>query len=156
MAGKELKQDNGFIIEQITNIQEINNIIIKFSSLFTPTLQESIQDILSYAEKLSEKAFVYAARYNDEVVGFTAFYANDFISKIAFGALIAVHPNYQNMKLGQMLMIKTFKTAKDVGMTKIKISVRKDNNKAISLYKKYGYEYLCDDNDESFFMIKDL
>lgn len=55
-----------------------------------------------------------------------------------------------------MLMIKTFKAVKEVGMTRIKISVRKDNDKAISLYKKYGYEYLCEENDKSFFMIKDL
>lgn len=156
MSEEDLKQDNSISIVQITNIQEICDILLKFSHLFVPTLVESIPDIFGYAKKLSEKAFVYVALYNDDIIGFTAFYANDYITQTAFGTLIAVLPDYQNRKIGQMFLTKIFNTAKEVGMTKMKLSVRKDNDKAIALYKKYGFEYLCDENDEFFFMIKDL
>ena len=156
MSEKDLKQDNSIYIVQITNMQEIYNIFLKFSYLFSPPLHESIPDIFGYAKKLSEKAIFYAVLYNNDIVGFTAFYANDYITQTAFGTLIAVLPDYQNRKIGQMFMIKIFNTAKEVGMTRMKISVRKDNDKAIALYKKYGFEYLCDENDEFFFMIKDL
>lgn len=156
MPEEDLKQDNSISIVQITNVQEICDILLKFSHLFVPTLVESIQDIISYAKKLSEKAFVYVALYNDDIVGFTTFYANDFITKTAFGSLIAVLPDYQNRKIGQMFLTKIFNTAKEVGMTRMKISVRKDNDKAITLYKKYGFEYYCEEDNEHFLMIKDL
>ena len=55
-----------------------------------------------------------------------------------------------------MLMENTLSTAKEAGMTKIKLSVAKVNDRSIALNKKYGFEYLCDENDEFFFMIKDL
>ena len=141
---------------QITDTKKIYEILVKFRPLFMPCSCLPLHNLTDYANKLSLKAYFLVALYNDDIIGFTAFYANDYITQTAFGTLIAVLPDYQNRKIGQMFMTKTFNTANEVGMTRMKISVRKDNDKAIALYKKYGYEYYCEENDEHFFMIKDL
>ena len=110
---------------QITDTKKIYEILVKFRPLFMPCSCLPLHNLTDYANKLSLKAYFLVALYNDDIIGFTAFYANDYITQTAFGTLIAVLPDYQNRKIGQMLMENTLSTAKEAGMTKIKLSVQK-------------------------------
>lgn len=53
---------------------------------------------------------------------------------------IAVHPDCQGLKLGQLLMDKTFEYANEHKVRKIALEVKITNYPAIGLYKKYGFE----------------
>lgn len=50
---------------------------------------------------------------------------------------------YQGRGLARLLMDETMKRVNQLGM-QVKLEVHRNNQKAISLYKKYGYDYLGD------------
>lgn len=53
---------------------------------------------------------------------------------------IAVHPDYRGLKLGQLLMDKTFEYATEHNVRKITLEVKVTNHPAIGLYRKNGFE----------------
>lgn len=52
---------------------------------------------------------------------------------------IAVHPDFQGQRLGQLLMEQSVQTAKAYGADKITLEVKVGNRAAISLYQKNGF-----------------
>ncbi len=52
-------------------------------------------------------------------------------------------PEFQGMGFSKPLLMESLKFAKEKNI-QIKLEVHKDNRKAITLYKKYGFEYLGD------------
>jgi [ribosomal protein S18]-alanine N-acetyltransferase len=53
---------------------------------------------------------------------------------------LCIHPDYMNLKLGQLLMAYLHSQAKLRGSTKIRLKVYKSNIQAIRLYDKLGYQ----------------
>lgn len=53
---------------------------------------------------------------------------------------IAVHPDFQGMKIGSQILENLLNTAKNRGDSQLTLEVRESNQKAINLYKKYGFE----------------
>lgn len=53
---------------------------------------------------------------------------------------IAVHPDCRGLKLGQLLMDKTFEYAREHKARKISLEVKVTNQPAIGLYRKNGFE----------------
>jgi len=143
-------------IIQVKKCDEICNLLKKFDNLFRPQLSVVIKDFAVYSRKLEELANVYAAKIGEEVLGFIVFYANDHINKIAYGLFLAVFPHLQNKGIGHLLMNTAFRKSMEQGMTKFKIDVNKKNVNAINIYKKCGFKYLSEKNDEFDYMIKEL
>ena len=56
---------------------------------------------------------------------------------------VSVRKEFQGMKLSNILMEDCFNRVKDLGCIKINLEVRVDNLKAISLYKKHGFQEVC-------------
>jgi ribosomal protein S18 acetylase RimI-like enzyme len=52
---------------------------------------------------------------------------------------IAVSPNYRKFGFGKKMMLFLHSRAKERGVSKIRLTVYKDNIKAINLYNKLGY-----------------
>ncbi len=53
---------------------------------------------------------------------------------------IAVHPDYQGMKIGSRILENLLNEAKNRGESQLTLEVRESNTKAIKLYTKYGFE----------------
>lgn len=68
---------------------------------------------------------------------------------------ICVGETFKGKKLGEKLMIETLNNALEMKLKNVLLSVYKDNNSAINLYKKLGF-YVYKENDISFFMKKEL
>lgn len=52
---------------------------------------------------------------------------------------IGVLDSFRGMGIGKALMLKALELAKDKGLTRIELTVRENNTRAIELYKKLGF-----------------
>ena len=77
-------------------------------------------------------------------------------------AQIAIDPAYQRQHLGSLLMEDILKDAKAKKVRTITLEVRKNNEKAVNLYQKYGFktslikEKYYSNGDDALYMIKEL
>ena len=75
---------------------------------------------------------------------------------------IAVEPMYQGHKFGSKLLEEIIKDAKAKKVRTLTLEVRKNNEKAVNLYKKYGFEQSLvkekyySNGDDALYMIKEL
>ena len=96
---------------------------------------------------------------NDLVVGFCDYW-NTFDSGTI--CQIAIHPEYQNQKLGSKLLEEVFKDAKAKKTRTLTLEVRASNTKAINFYKKYGFkitlikEAYYSNVEDAIYMIKEV
>ncbi len=77
-------------------------------------------------------------------------------------ATIAVNPQYQGKGYGNIIMEDIIERSKKLGKKSIDLEVRVSNQKAINLYKKYGFTFshirkgYYNDGEDAYFMIKKL
>ena len=77
-------------------------------------------------------------------------------------AQIAIDPAYQRQHLGSLLMEEIIKDAKAKKVRTITLEVRKNNEKAVNLYQKYGFkttltkEKYYSNGDDALYMMKEL
>ena len=54
--------------------------------------------------------------------------------------ILAIHPDYQGMGLGQLLLLTLLKEASQQGLKYARLEVRASNQSAQSLYQKFGFQ----------------
>lgn len=76
---------------------------------------------------------------------------------------VAVHPDYRGKKFGNMVMEALFEESKRRSVVSMTLEVRKSNQIAQNLYKKYGFklsgirkEYYTDNKEDAFIMWKEF
>lgn len=94
--------------------------------------------------------------YNSDIIGYSVVYANDFKSNTGYLSMIAVKPNFQNMHIGNSLLMNAEMLAMKHGMKYMKLEVTKTNINAIRFYIKNGYREIQENREFSVYMIKDL
>lgn len=94
--------------------------------------------------------------YNSGIVGYAVVYANDFISNTGYISMIAVKPSFQNMHIGNSLLINAEMLAMEHGIKYMKLEVAKTNSNAIRFYIKNGYREIPEVREFSVYMVKDL
>lgn len=117
---------------------EIETLLEMHKDIF-PHLHEKIEDIASYAEKLSKYAYVYEGKELEQPFGVVVFYANDKEKKTGYVSLIGVKREYQNRKLGKWLLEKCIEISKEQGMLFLQLEVDLDNHVAKNFYEKNGF-----------------
>jgi ribosomal-protein-alanine N-acetyltransferase len=82
-----------------------------------------------------------------------------FIIDEAHIGTFAVHPDYRRQGIGRALMEHTLNHARQTGMVKVFLEVRRGNLPAIELYKSYGFtvqglrpRYYTDNNEDALLM----
>lgn len=113
--------------EHIVRVCEIESLCIE-----TPWGKDSL-----IKELENEKATYFCALKDKEVAGYIGVW-----NILGEGNItnIAVHPDFQRMGIGYRLMEKTKEYAKEKNMLFLTLEVNEKNEKAISLYKKCGFE----------------
>lgn len=101
-----------------------------------------------------DKYAEFIAVYNEDLLGYAAMYANNYESGIAYITLIAVKRKYQNKHIGKALLDECCRMAKDKGLKKIKLEVRKDNEVALSFYRKNGFKVIEEASENSYYMLR--
>lgn len=118
--------------------EEVLLLLLKAENSFSPPLSQNIPFSLSeYAEKLSKNATFVLCEENDEIIGFTAFYLNQE-GAFAFIPQIWVSDKHQRKGIGASMIGLLIKKVPSF-VKSIRLEVRKNNEKAVSFYKKMGF-----------------
>jgi ribosomal protein S18 acetylase RimI-like enzyme len=142
---------------EIIKFEDIYNIISDFNKDFEPSLENRVGNLKIYSQKIFKYGFTYGYYIDEKCIGFVSFYSNDCKNKVAYLAEIAVKKNYFGKNISNILIEKCIEISKLTGMNLLKLQVNKKNGRAISFYKKIGFEYLEDcDDDNYFYMVKKL
>lgn len=113
------------------NIERINEL----SKLFPENFKSATEIINDFNSNIFSKYFIYLEKSN--IIGFINYY--DLYDRFEI-ANIVVLENYRNKKIGSKLMEKLLDEGFKKQIVNITLEVRCDNNNAIKLYKKYGFE----------------
>lgn len=137
------------IIEQ----EEVEKLLNNFSNSLD-SLKQGTEYIRNMACKFVNYGNVIAYKEDNIYIGFVAFYANDICNKVAYISMIAVNSEYRGNNVGSLLIKECCDMSSKNGMIKVQLEVRNDNDIAIHVYKKNGFEYYKDASKNSIYMIK--
>lgn len=122
-----------------TENQKMKEFILKIDNLFPAPLSKKV-NISEYCEKILNKGIVIVAKNIDnQIVGILTGYTNDEINKLAYISILCTLPEYQNQHIGTQLLNIFTNIAKENGMKKIFLHTHKENENAISFYKKNNF-----------------
>ena len=108
---------------------------------FTPPLSNNIPYTLEeYAIRLSVNAKFALCRNSETIIGFTAYYVNNE-GKFAYIPQIWVSDQFQRNGIGSAMINKIISTL-PTDIEKIRLEVRKNNDKAYSFYLKCNYSVI--------------
>ncbi len=105
-----------------------------------PTTNEQQRATLERLENIPETA-IFVAEENENLLGFIAV-ISESPSKRKFQRYVAmgVLEQHHGKKIGQGLMEKCISFCKDQNVKRIELTVVCENEKAVNLYKKFGFE----------------
>ncbi|WP_075618530.1 GNAT family N-acetyltransferase [Paenisporosarcina indica] len=96
---------------------------------------------LIHSDTESENNLFLVAVANDKIIGFSRCEGNQlkrFAHKVEFG--VCVLKDYWGFGIGTNLLKESIAWADSIGIHKITLNVLETNDKAINLYKKYGFK----------------
>lgn len=97
--------------------------------------RKSIERILS-----EKKSIFFVAEFENKLVGFIAALGGDLKRNQHSAYLVlGVLENYQGQGIATKLFNRVFEWAKEVEITRLELTVIKDNTKAFNLYRKMGF-----------------
>lgn len=137
--------------EILAFLQEIDNDVI-------PPLSRRVE-LKAYSEKICRFADCVLARLGGHIVGLSATYCNDLVTRRAFLTLIAVVKDHRRCGLATKLLNETFRAAKSKGMKRLILETSVHNESAVSFYTKSGFHILNEKRQEvpdAIFMEYDL
>lgn len=148
---KKLNGDEAILLP-LVNKSKIRDIICELDSVFLRSVANR-NGFDGLVNKIADNAVVVAAYLDGVVVGFCAFYMNDFVSCTAYITLIAVKAECQNIRIGTML-IQYVKAAACVnGFRKIRLEVDRENTDGIRFYERNLFEVESRASDDSDYMV---
>lgn len=143
-------------INAIENYEQLKKNLIYYNDYFSVTLSERVGSLEEYAKKLYDKASNFEiVDKNDKNLGMISFYSNDLIDNIGFLTLIVVNKKNSNRGMGSKLINFAEEYCRNKGMKKMRLEVLKNNEPALKFYKKHKY-YISEENDKTYYMIKNL
>ena len=129
-----------FQTKQATTL-DIEKHLVECDDFFVPPLSNKV-NIKTYSKKIYDFAITFEAWEESRLVGLIAVYFNDISTKIGFITNVSVSPNCLGKGIAKKLLKLSKEYAKNQFYTEIKLEVDKNNLKAISLYKKNGFELI--------------
>ena len=139
-----------FVLQDIERIMEIESVTFKAPWKRDEMLYEFNEN------KFAHLAVITVDNY---IVGFYDYWVTFDSATIA---QIAIDPRYQRQHLASSLMEELLKDAKAKKVRTITLEVRKNNEKAVNLYQKYGFktslikDKYYSNGDDALYMTKEL
>jgi ribosomal-protein-alanine N-acetyltransferase len=107
-----------------------------YLSLLKPAPDASLHPKQRWLERL--RGMLYPAK-ESRVIGYVGF---RFLLAEAHISTIAVHPDWRNKGLGELLLMTAMVRALELGGCKVSLEVRPSNHVAQRLYRKYGFRFM--------------
>lgn len=115
--------------------QNILNHLKNVENLFTPRLSSYV-DLISYSNKLFNKAQRIELWDKDCLIGLVAFYIN--VDAI-FISNVSLDKNYQKYGYGKSMMNELFSFSKSNNIYRIELEVKESNKVALNFYTNLGF-----------------
>ena len=144
------------VISEIYTLKEIRAVLDECKSdIFSASLNKNeIFDRLAF--KYYENGIVFKVQYKNKIVGFAAFYANDFVNMTAFISMIILKKSFQGKGIGSILLEKIIDRSVYQNMNQLRLEVNNNNFSAIGFYKKHGFKPAGPASEISSYMVKSL
>ena len=146
----------GIRLSAVSNKEDAAKAVELLERNLMPSLSDRKMDIVAYAEKLYCNGKIWCHYDMGKPISIIAGYFNDSISHTAYLSMLAVDPDYRGKKLASSLLSEFEEYASQNRMDLVKLEVRKHNDAAQILYKKFGYTIIGEASDTSFYMEKNL
>ncbi len=141
---------NGFTINMAT-LPEIQSHFSLCSESFIKHINKRIL-LNEYILKIFEYATLYEYWNESELVGLAAIYQNRGIQEPAYLTTISVIEQFQQKGIAARLLDCAIKRLKNAGFLSLHLEVKRDNDIAINLYKRFGFEFLSEKTPETILM----
>lgn len=102
----------------------------------------NLEEEKAYFKSFTPKNFMLVGLLENKIVGSCSLRTNESRIRLKHVGLlgITILQEYWGLGIGKSLMQSAINRGKEAGLTRIELTVRVDNEKAISLYKKLGFE----------------
>ena len=135
--------------------QDIYNYLIEVDSLLMPPLSSKENfDLRDYAKKIYDNAITFEAYGGNILVGLIAAYFHKEEENFVFITSVSVKKEFHTQGIAFRLLHQCMLKAEIEDYKEINLIVHKDNCKAISLYKKFGFEVVETYDNSEIFMQK--
>ncbi|MBQ8261306.1 MAG: GNAT family N-acetyltransferase [Lachnospiraceae bacterium] len=138
----------------IKDKSEISKLMHQFKdSLYNKTLSEA--QIEQLAHRYANNGEFYLLKEGQTEIGFVSFYCNDLIKKISFISMIVVKKERQGKSYGNELIKIVENVSIMNGMTKVRLEVDIQNERALKFYQKKGFK-IVEEKESSRIMEKQI
>lgn len=105
-------------------------------------INQTLEGEIKYFQSFTEKNFMLIAVVDDKIVGSCSLSTNEGRIRLKhIGVLgITILKDYWGLGIGKYIMKAAIEKGKDGGLTRIELTTRVDNDRAISLYEKLGFK----------------
>lgn len=128
------------IAQNTVNISDLRKHLILCSEHFFPPLKTYV-NVNDYAKKIYDKAETFEMWSSNKLISLIACYFNEEDLKEVYITNISTIPGYQGLHLATTLLEEVKKQAKKRKIYTINLQVKKVNYKAISYYRKQGFQF---------------
>ncbi len=146
------------IVKELTTFEEVEMVILEFKDthFLRPITKDSYR--ATFIQKHLESGHFLAEFHSGKPVGILSFYSNDTDSKTAFVTSLALSEDLGFLKGKTLIRLinKGFKMALENNMEIVRLEVEKDNEKAIKLYKHFGFHFIESDKENTYYMEMNL
>jgi ribosomal protein S18 acetylase RimI-like enzyme len=126
--------------------RDIKPMATVFQRAFAATNEFSdAEGYLESARRGRDQQLVVAKDMHGRIAGFIMTDTDSFAGNSLYVAQVAVDPDFQGHGIGRKLMKQAEEMALKKGFNAVALHVRKDNEKAIGLYKSMGYKKVGSD-----------
>ena len=140
--------------EIIKDLKTQRDIITKCDSAFDEPMSKR-----TYFTDITVKINTYgnfiALKTEDgEPVGYAAFYANNYETKVAYISLLVVDKKHWGNNYGKMLIDKVKEMSKEVGMEVLRLAIRKNELKSLAVFIRNGFDFESEEPESYYLSIK--
>lgn len=159
---KDIFQKNGFSFCLLDmGDKEIERLITWFNEINSNFLfpMEQKEALKVHVKKLLSNAynFILVDKESNCDISFLSIYANDFITKTAFGAKIGILPSCRGGKIAFQLTNFALEFAKELGMEYFRAEVDKNNTRWLAyLMERKNFKIESENDNNSYILIRDL
>ena len=124
------------LIEQLANTIWREHYIPIIGVKHVEYMLEKYQTVNSMKDQIENGSFYYLIYYKTKPVGYLSF---SYEADAVFLSKIYVLNNFRGKKIGKAAMLFVENSARDLRLSKIYLTVNKDNLNSIKAYEKLGY-----------------
>ena len=127
-----------YLLNEASELEIVKHLLLCDDN-FLPYLSDRV-NIIDYAQKIVSKAVRFEAWSEGELVGLVAVYCNDNENSIAYITSVSVLREWMGKGIAGLLIKRCIEYVETSGMKQVSLEVGSNNNHAINLYKKNGFE----------------